>query len=62
MNSDIGGWFKSSYSQGDGSDCVEVATTACVVHIRDSKHNGGPRLAIPPAAWAEFIAGVAEQP
>ncbi|MFH9128883.1 DUF397 domain-containing protein [Streptomyces griseoaurantiacus] len=49
-------WFKSSYSGGnDGNSCVELAVTPGTVHVRDSKHVEGPRLALAPAAWAEFV-------
>jgi hypothetical protein len=49
-------WFKSSYSGGtDGESCVEVATTPGTVHVRDSKHTDGPRLALAPEAWAAFL-------
>lgn len=47
-------WKKSSYS-GDGSNCVEIAIAPATVHVRDSKSAEGPRLAVAPAAWAEFI-------
>ncbi|MGW0191192.1 DUF397 domain-containing protein [Streptomyces sp. NPDC003362] len=53
-------WFKSSYSDGpDGDSCVEVAITPHTphtVHVRDSKSLGGPQLALPPAAWTDFLA------
>ncbi|MFE9168250.1 DUF397 domain-containing protein [Streptomyces kebangsaanensis] len=50
-------WFKSSYSSsGDGNDCVEVAMAPATVHVRDSKNTRGPRLALTPAAWADFVA------
>ncbi|MFJ8132943.1 DUF397 domain-containing protein [Streptomyces hydrogenans] len=48
-------WFKSSYSNGGGETCVEVATTPGTVHVRDSKNATGPRLAFGPAAWAGFV-------
>ncbi|MCN9241400.1 DUF397 domain-containing protein [Streptomyces sp. RY43-2] len=49
-------WFKSSYSGGtDGESCVEVATVPGTVHVRDSKDLEGPRLALAPSAWAEFV-------
>ncbi|MFE9410242.1 DUF397 domain-containing protein [Streptomyces sp. NPDC006704] len=52
-------WSKSSYSSsGDGNDCVEVAVTPCAVLVRDSKRKGGPRLALAPDAWADFVADV----
>ncbi|CAL9482069.1 DUF397 domain-containing protein [Streptomyces sp. enrichment culture] len=46
-------WRKSSYSP-DGSNCVETATTATTVLVRDSKTPAGPRLALLPATWAAF--------
>ncbi|MFE0672725.1 DUF397 domain-containing protein [Streptomyces sp. NPDC058867] len=51
-------WFKSSYSSGsEGDSCVEVATTPGTVHVRDSKYReAGPRFALAPRAWAEFVA------
>ncbi|MFS4107362.1 DUF397 domain-containing protein [Streptomyces sp. PD-S100-1] len=49
-------WFKSSYSGGtDGESCVELALTPGTVHVRDSKATDGPRLALAPAAWADFV-------
>ncbi|GGZ57838.1 hypothetical protein GCM10010371_16640 [Streptomyces subrutilus] len=49
-------WYKSSFSSGGDGDCVEVAAGASAVHIRDSKHQDGPRLALSPTAWADFVA------
>ncbi|NED71204.1 DUF397 domain-containing protein [Streptomyces sp. SID9944] len=49
-------WFKSSYSGGtNGESCVELALTPGTVHVRDSKTTDGPRLALAPAAWADFV-------
>ncbi|MFF6996152.1 DUF397 domain-containing protein [Streptomyces sp. NPDC008313] len=49
-------WFKSSYSSGnDGNSCVELALTPGTVHVRDSKNVDGPRLALTPGAWADFV-------
>jgi hypothetical protein len=48
-------WRKSSYSNGTGGDCVEVAPgLPGVVPIRDSKSQNGPVLLITPAAWSAF--------
>ncbi|MFF4532519.1 DUF397 domain-containing protein [Streptomyces sp. NPDC001407] len=47
-------WSKSSYSQTEGDQCVEVALSH-TVHIRDSKRKDGPRIAIGAHAWAAFI-------
>ncbi|MFK4544867.1 hypothetical protein RKD29_004463 [Streptomyces tendae] len=55
-------WFKSSYSSGtDGNSCVELALTPATIHIRDSKHSDGPRLALTPAAWASFLPYAAQR-
>ncbi|MEH6377978.1 DUF397 domain-containing protein [Streptomyces sp. KLMMK] len=51
-------WLKSSYSQGDGSACVEVARLPQAIRIRDSKRKDGPQLAIDPHTWAAFVAHV----
>ncbi|MFD3542986.1 DUF397 domain-containing protein [Streptomyces sp. NPDC058662] len=46
-------WFKSSYSNPSGGDCVEVAACPVAVHVRDSK-NPGPTLTLAGEAWADF--------
>lgn len=48
-------WFKSSYSAGDGGDCVEVSTAHASVYIRDSKQADGPVLNVGSAGWARFV-------
>ncbi|WP_239110237.1 DUF397 domain-containing protein [Streptomyces anulatus] len=52
-------WRKSSYSDGDGGACVEVAAHPSAVHIRDSKVTDGPVLTVEPAAWSAFVHGSA---
>ena len=49
-------WFKSSYSDSEGANCVEVAVTPGAIHVRDSKDKGGPSLVFEPDAWAAFVA------
>ncbi|MFI5571494.1 DUF397 domain-containing protein [Streptomyces sp. NPDC051740] len=49
-------WFKSSYSGDEGGECVEVATDATAIHVRDSKERGGPQLAFARSAWTGFVA------
>ncbi|MFC9972322.1 DUF397 domain-containing protein [Spirillospora sp. NPDC127200] len=39
-------WRKSSYSEPNGGDCVEVAGVAGIVAIRDSKHPTGLKLLV----------------
>ncbi|MBW8735948.1 MAG: DUF397 domain-containing protein [Streptomyces turgidiscabies] len=48
-------WFKSSYSAGDGGQCVEVAAGIGTVHVRDSKDTTRVALAVDPAAWNAFV-------
>ncbi|MFB7558213.1 DUF397 domain-containing protein [Streptomyces brevispora] len=48
-------WFKSSYSTGNGGECVEVAAAATRVHVRDSKQTSGPVLTVGPGAWMGFV-------
>ncbi|MFI6418036.1 DUF397 domain-containing protein [Streptomyces sp. NPDC050842] len=53
-------WFKSSYSNGEGGECVEVSTGFTgVVPVRDSKVTDGPVLIVPAAAWSAFVTGIA---
>jgi len=48
-------WRKSSYSNGTGGECVEVATgLPGVVPVRDSKRQDGPVLLFPRAACSTF--------
>ncbi|MFE1577199.1 DUF397 domain-containing protein [Streptomyces fradiae] len=48
-------WFKSSYSDTEGGQCVEVAAGAGIVHIRDSKAVDGPVVRVSREAWAGFV-------
>ncbi|MEU4256099.1 DUF397 domain-containing protein [Streptomyces fradiae] len=48
-------WFKSSYSDTEGGQCVEVAAGAGIVHIRDSKAVAGPVVRVSREAWAGFV-------
>ncbi|WP_052863661.1 DUF397 domain-containing protein [Streptomyces niger] len=47
-------WIKSSYSGSQGGDCVEVAVTPSVVHVRDSKDIARPGVTVSPDAWDSF--------
>jgi hypothetical protein len=52
-------WFKSSYSDSEGSDCVEVALTPTTTHIRDTKlAAASPQLKVRATAWSAFISAV----
>ncbi|WP_394432992.1 DUF397 domain-containing protein [Streptomyces sp. SGAir0957] len=50
-------WHKSTYSGGEGSNCLEVATNLPgLVPVRDSKNPAGPRLVLRAEAWSAFVA------
>lgn len=56
-------WFKSTYSNGDGGDCVEVADNIPgLVPVRDSKAPQGPALILTATAWAPFVAALKSEP
>ena len=49
-------WRKSSYSGGNGGECIEVASTGkAFVAVRDSKDPNGPKLAFTPSGWQSFV-------
>ena len=48
-------WFKSSYSNDSGGQCVEVAPCPHTIHIRDSKNPDGPILTVSDESWAAFV-------
>lgn len=53
-------WRTSSYSNGDGGDCVEVADNLPgIVPVRDSKAvPDGPALTFARERWAHFVAAL----
>ena len=52
-------WRKSSHSNEDGGDCVEVALSLHpVVPVRDSKDPDGPALLFTADAWSAFVTAV----
>ncbi|GAA3375801.1 hypothetical protein GCM10020367_45040 [Streptomyces sannanensis] len=54
-------WCKSSYSNGTGGDCVEVAAgLPGIVPVRDSKTPHGPVLMVAACAWDSFITTLKE--
>ncbi|WP_055490122.1 DUF397 domain-containing protein [Streptomyces sp. TP-A0356] len=53
-------WRKSSYSNADGGECVEVADGfPGVVPVRDSKNPDGPVITVSVGAWRAFVGEVA---
>lgn len=53
-------WHKSTFSNGNGGNCVEVARNLRgTVAVRDSKdHSTGPILSFVKDEWSAFVAGV----
>jgi hypothetical protein len=54
-------WFKSTYSNQGGGNCVEIADlipTHNLVAVRDSKRPHGPALVLPPKAFTAFVESV----
>ena len=54
-------WRTSTYSGGNGGQCVQVATVTGrrgepdrICSVRDSKNPGGPTLAFGPSQWQQF--------
>jgi uncharacterized protein DUF397 len=47
-------WRKSTYSDGNGGSCVEVADAARVVLVRDTKDRDGRTLTFSAQAWRAF--------
>ncbi|MFE5819292.1 DUF397 domain-containing protein [Streptomyces sp. NPDC056479] len=48
-------WFKSSYSGGNATECVEAAFISSGVLLRDSKRSRGPHVAVSAKAWSSFL-------
>ncbi|MFJ7905202.1 DUF397 domain-containing protein [Streptomyces sp. NPDC096198] len=53
-------WYKSSYSDQAGGNCLEVAETSNAVRVRDSKRPGGSVLTFTPAGFVAFAQFAAE--
>jgi hypothetical protein len=52
-------WRKSSYSSGNGGNCVEVSTVGTdIVAVRDSKDVMGPELEFTGQAWTAFVQAI----
>jgi hypothetical protein len=52
-------WIKSSHSDANGGNCIEIAPDfPAVVPVRDSKNPDGPVLLIGRTAWAAFTSNL----
>ncbi|KUN32817.1 hypothetical protein AQJ11_00625 [Streptomyces corchorusii] len=53
-------WFKSSYSGGNATECVECAYVSIGISIRDSKRADGPVISVRTSAWLFFLESLAQ--
>jgi len=53
-------WFKSSYSGGSGTECVECTYVTDGTLIRDSKHAAGPLVSVGAEAWGRFVGALSQ--
>ncbi|WP_329338736.1 DUF397 domain-containing protein [Streptomyces sp. NBC_00663] len=51
-------WFRSTYSNGAGGECIECALAVDEVLVRDSKCAAGPVIALGGTAWHAFLRNV----
>jgi hypothetical protein len=49
------GWRKSSYSDGNGGQCIEVARDGAIL-VRDTTDRDGVTLTFTAHAWKKFTA------
>jgi hypothetical protein len=49
-------WRTSSYSSGNGGQCVETACVPGAVLVRDTTNRDGGTLAVNADAWQAFLA------
>ena len=50
----MGLWRKSTYSDGNGGECVELASDTGTVLVRDTTDRDGGTLTFTAGAWQEF--------
>jgi Domain of unknown function (DUF397) len=49
-------WRKSSYSSGNGGNCVEIGYATNVVLVRDTTNRDGHTLTFSTGSWRAFAA------
>lgn len=54
-------WLKSSYSGGEGNECVEIANLGTRVAVRDSKAPNGYILTLSAYVFSAFVGGMATE-
>jgi hypothetical protein len=51
----MGNWRKSTYSDANGGNCVELASIDGRVMVRDTTDRGGVTLSVSAEAWQDFL-------
>jgi Domain of unknown function (DUF397) len=54
----MGDWRKSSYSNANGGDCIEIADEDGAILVRDTKNRAGAMLSVDADAWERFTAAI----
>ena len=54
----MGDWRKSTYSDGNGGECVETASGNGLVMVRDTSNRDGVTLSVPAGTWQAFTAAL----
>jgi hypothetical protein len=49
------GWRKSTYSDGNGGECVETASEAGTILVRDTADRSGVTLTVTARAWRDLL-------
>jgi hypothetical protein len=52
------GWRKSSYSDGNGGNCVETASGNGVILVRDTTNRDGGTVEFSAEVWRAFVAAL----
>lgn len=55
------GWFRSSYSNGAGGECVECAISTDHTLVRDSKIAGGDVVSVHSDSWRLFVRALTQE-
>ena len=58
MERNSANWRKSTYSGGNGGQCVEVGNAVSEIVVRDTKDRAGTVLAVPAGAWRVLLAEI----
>jgi hypothetical protein len=51
----MGNWRKSTYSDANGGNCVELASLDGQIMVRDTTDRGSVTLTVPAQAWQDLL-------